>query len=82
MEEAKKECMLKGHTYDANCPICNDPKKQKKEVKKVLKDLKEYKLVPETYSTVPVVILYKNDKAQFIGGHDKTLDFCEIANSL
>ena len=48
-----------------------------------LKDLKEYKLVPETYSTVPVVILYKNDKAQFIGGgHDKTLDFCEIANSL
>ncbi len=35
MAEAKNDCILKGHTYDANCPVCNDPKKQKKEVKKV-----------------------------------------------
>ena len=37
MAEAKVDCKLKGHTYDANCPICNDPKKQKKEVEKITK---------------------------------------------
>tara|TARA_B100001113_G_scaffold242918_1_gene199844 strand:- start:353 stop:694 length:342 start_codon:yes stop_codon:yes gene_type:complete len=34
MAEAKVDCKLKGHTFDPNCPVCNDPKKQKKEVKK------------------------------------------------
>jgi glutaredoxin len=78
------------------CGYCKNLKKQLKKSKEKflylpleedennghLKELKEYKLVPQSYSTVPVVILYKNDKAKFIGGHDKTLDFCKITNKL
>ena len=71
------------------CPYCLNSKKVLTEKKHeftyfpleenrnevIVNKLKNLDFIPKTHKTIPIVINYKNKKAEFIGGNDDLMEF-------